>query len=187
VAAPRSLLALRHEICKDSPERTMAASANMKITLLPGRTQCGPAQDYIGCGIAGNEIEISFSDAAFWLLIFLRIAKVEFGYSTFPPESGTNLLIHEVGHWFGLPHVNDDKNPVPAFLEQNIPDVMQNSLGDATCASELSLRVINNMSDKSYQAAFIAKWFKEERLGDLSEMKILFEIFATRVLAFHIL
>jgi hypothetical protein len=133
VAAPRSLLALRHEICKDSPERTMAASANMKITLLPGRTQCGPAQDYIGCGIAGNEIEISFSDAAFWFVDFSKNRKVEFGYSTFPPESGTNLLIHEVGHWFGLPHVNDDKNPVPAFLEQNIPDVMQNSLRCDVC------------------------------------------------------
>jgi hypothetical protein len=156
--APRSLKALSSVACAANSSAFSSDAAAMRISLLPDQIDCGNGMtsEFIACGHLDSAIDVSFNEMTY---SFLDLGSNKFftvGSDTEANESGSQVLIHEVGHWFGLPHINSDKKPVQEFSSARIPDVMQNSLGPKTCATNLPGWLLIHMTDKSYQDRFRA-------------------------------
>lgn len=120
---------------------------NPTIIIKSGNTECGAATEAIACSKPGGEIQLTVQGYAY------RI----------PTSSGTYLLgsqkapieldlgpviLHEVGHWFGVPH--------PESVGILAPDIMQGTFNpDSTCVRPETLTLLSNAVDDRWP--FIAK------------------------------
>jgi hypothetical protein len=123
------------------------------VSLLDGPTSCGPASDFVACGLPNMGIELTLRDTAFKLLSAdgeLQIGRALQGDASI---AISDVVLHEVGHWFGVPHFEDVGLGRPL-------DVMASTLGDGeTCVSASSLMMMNNAMDSRWE------WRVEQRNG----------------------
>jgi hypothetical protein len=119
----RIQIALR---CSDhNPAPVVSESTALLLQILPGFTACGPDTNVIACEnnrsvVALNSRDYSFVDAQ---------TKPIFG-SGGPKVSLMHVLLHEVGHWIGLEHIDSWGNIMYESLSQSrcIDDVDANAL-----------------------------------------------------------
>lgn len=110
------------------------------VRLTPGRTQCGPASSFLACGLPESGIEITLQDIVYRVdgpsgPVSLSMAPSPYSLNLRP------IILHEVGHWFGVPHAQ--VQGANASL-----DIMGETLDDGPrCISGSSLTMLNNASD----------------------------------------
>lgn len=104
-------------------------------------TSCGPAADFIACAVVGGNVELALEGTRFQFQG--TRGPFELGTPGGFPVNGFQVVLHEVGHWFGLPHVQD-------VSQAPILDIMSNDMGGG-CISEGSLVMLNNAADRRWQ------------------------------------
>lgn len=120
--------------CNKATHPPMQLSPELEIT--KGWTDCG--EEAIACAIPGGKIQIT-DKYSYWInddstsFIFNgEMKNVKFNINT--------ILLHEVGHWFGLRH--------PETLQLTYKDVMQGIIDtDFECVAPQSLVMLNNATD----------------------------------------
>lgn len=93
-----------------------AATARLLVRILPGFTTCGPDKNVIACEnlasiVALNSRDYSFVDPKNEVIFGVGTTKVAL----------MHVLLHEVGHWIGLKHIDSWGN------------IMSTSLSDSRC------------------------------------------------------
>lgn len=122
----------------DEPEHIPVDWLSPKLVVLQESTKCGAV--YMACGIPNGIVEISTQNVRY------KISTPDG-----PVILGTNdhdvkvelkfVILHEVGHWFGVPHAQ--RAGPHAFL-----DIMSNTYGVwHPCVSAQSLIMLNNAAD----------------------------------------
>lgn len=121
-------------LCSNKTPQLMELSPELEIT--KGWTTCGDTA--IACALPGGKIELT-DNYSYWItdndatLIF----QSEQGTSRFDINA---VLLHEVGHWFGLRH--------PETLGLHYEDIMQGTMSnDVKCVTPQSLVMLNNTTD----------------------------------------
>jgi len=109
-----------------------------KVRLLAGPTTCG--KEAVACGLPEAGIEISFANYRF------ALPHVTGGGEMIAGTTGDVLdlravVLHEVGHWFGVPHA--EVGATDGYL-----DIMADAYGAGSqCVSPHSLRLTANAGD----------------------------------------
>lgn len=120
--------------------------ARMQLKLMSGPTSCGPSTHFLGCGKPDNSVELTFDQTRYSFVNVFGAQDAVVGQGNEPPLSGMVVLMHEVGHWFGLPHLN--------YRLDEIPDMMQDTYLENACVSGLNLVMMSGMSDESHAQRF---------------------------------
>jgi hypothetical protein len=142
-AAPwvRSAQAL---MCPGSPWAPSGLRPTVRV--IEGPTSCGSASRFIACGRAGGDIEITIT--GYQYMIPTPRGPVMVPPSSSNPRIAINLahvMLHEVGHWFGVPH------PEEVGLD-GTADIMGATLGDGpACLSAQAMLLINSAADLRWQ------------------------------------
>lgn len=117
------------------------------IFLRSAGTSCGDPADFLACGNPGGQVELSLALARFRLRTPGGPTYV--GVRGGPLFDGQAIIIHEVAHWFGVPHAES------ARLDA-VKDIMGEHFDPAkSCVSYASLIMLNNAADRRW--AFRAK------------------------------
>ena len=110
------------------------------LTLKPGDTQCGSARAFIACGLPGGNIEVTAQDAIYTIQT-PRGPEVLMTSEQGARVDMRSVILHEVGHWFGVPHAQ-------IAGAGAVLDIMGETLGDGrTCVSGQATLMMNNASD----------------------------------------
>ncbi|MGN6829139.1 hypothetical protein [Paucibacter sp. M5-1] len=133
-------------VCGTDRSAHLATAARMQLQLKNGPTSCGASEAFLGCGQPDNTIEITFDKTRYSFANVFGAKDMVVGPGDSPALSGMAVLFHEVGHWFGLPHLG--------YKLDAIPDMMQDTYLDNACASELNLLLMSNMSDEAHAQRF---------------------------------
>lgn len=128
----------RHLACGGRPPAMPVVAPLVRLT--GGSTPCGPAKDFLACGLPAAGIELAVGSTRF--LLPSSRGDIAVGHSSDGLEvSMRDVVMHEVGHWFGVPHF-DGGAPGQAA------DIMASTLGDGrACVSAASLTMMNNAMD----------------------------------------
>lgn len=131
------LPALRAAVCGESSGGVPRITPVLRFTA--GSTSCGPSKDFIACGLPNNGIEISVELDRFELTG--NGFTIQFGVSNdSPPIKLRTVILHEVGHWFGVPHFES--------TGLSGADIMGEVYGKGkACVSGVSLMMLNNAAD----------------------------------------
>ena len=151
----RSLVSLYDAACTRGTSKRSQDSVSMTFSLLKGETSCRvPAgmPKAIGCGRPDLNIELAFEGkTTFGFEDFTKGSRILVGERRTEDEDGTLVVIHEVGHWFGLQHVVPASGNWPDLVD--LPDIMQNSIQSDFCLTPLSINLMNAMADATTQKA----------------------------------
>lgn len=113
----------------------MAMPLRPKLTILEELTDCG--EGAIACGKPGGDVQITTSSYSFQVAApggYLKLGNATSQFDIRP------VLLHEVGHWFGLPH--------PAQVGVDVEDVMASVFQPGReCVSAASLTMVSNAAD----------------------------------------
>ena len=128
----------RHMACQSSGGGGAVSRPTLRI--LSGGTQCGSGQDFLACGVPNAGIEIAAGDTRFTLQGAHGLVAI--GRSNDGLEVPLrDVIMHEVGHWFGVPHFDE-------IGVRDGADIMASMLGDGqACVSGASLTMMNNAMD----------------------------------------
>jgi hypothetical protein len=152
----RSLRALKDAACGRKSAKRSEDDMHMTLRLLNGETSCrvpkGSAKA-IACGVPDKSIELSFgNNNTFSFEDFSSGTKMLLGPKKGADYDGTQVLIHEVGHWFGLRHIMPPGGGYEQFA--NVKDIMQDYHQSDACMTAISVNLINAMSDEGIQKAY---------------------------------
>ena len=112
-------------------------------------TACGAAIDYLACGLPGGNIQLALEGTRYRFAgpsgaVTLGDASAELKID------GLSVVVHEVGHWFGIPHT------VPA--RGGLPDLMSETFDPRhACVSYGDMVMINNAADNRWPYAITGK------------------------------
>lgn len=118
-----------------------AVELHPELTISKKWTDCG--EEAIACAVPGGRIQIAGNYS--YSLPSNSGNKVTLTGENAKPEYQINsVILHEVGHWFGLRH--------PKELGLNYSDVMQgNYNAEESCVSAYSLVMLNNTTDDRWK------------------------------------
>jgi len=109
------------------------------LVVRPQPTDCGG--EAIACGIPGGLVQITTSRYSF--NVDGPAGAVLLGDSN-RQLNVAPIILHEVGHWFGVPH--------PEQVDVEVEDVMAGVFDSGnTCVSAASLTMLNNASDDRWE------------------------------------
>ena len=113
---------------------------HVKLTL--GATTCGPATDFIACGLPDLGIELAVEGSRFDIPSLSGVRRLERDAGPdVAPIDIRRVVLHEVGHWFGVPHSN-------VAGPGAIVDIMGETYGDGKlCVSGQGMVMLNNAAD----------------------------------------
>ncbi|QKH42332.1 hypothetical protein [Achromobacter denitrificans] len=126
-------------LCDGSPQSKMVLLPTLEIKKTP--TDCGEMA--IACAVPGGKVQITIRDYEFRIstpsgTTMLRSATSKATHSLGP------ILVHEVGHWFGVPH--------PEMVGVLNKDIMSGVFNpDNVCVSAQSLIMLDNATDDRWQ------------------------------------
>jgi hypothetical protein len=113
------------------------------VTLKPGATSCGPSSAFLACGLPGGGIELTVDDVRYAIPTIQGARQL--GTSTDPPIDVRLVVLHEVGHWFGVPHAE-------VAGAAAVRDIMSTQLGAGKgCVSSHTMVMMNNAADLRWQ------------------------------------
>lgn len=116
------------------------------LALKNNGTSCGAAEDFIACGLPGGGIELTLAGSRYAIPL-PDGSRTALGASNGEEIRLSSVLVHEVGHWFGVPH-SEAAGPA-AYL-----DVMSQTYDShRTCLSGASKIMLNNAADKRWTYA----------------------------------
>ncbi|MBC5781526.1 hypothetical protein H8N03_01135 [Ramlibacter sp. USB13] len=126
---------VRQVVCN----RRSPAGGVRATVVFRSRTSCGPAADFIACGRPLAEVELATDDTRY------RVATTDgtrlAGAGADEPIELRDVILHEVGHWFGVPHL-DEAAPGAGV------DIMSGTYTQGrACISGASLVMLNNAAD----------------------------------------
>jgi len=107
------------------------------VRLRAGDTSCGPSADYLGCGTPNAGVELTLAGARY--IVPTPGGEVRIGSGEQFDLFGVTL--HEVGHWFGVPH-----SEIVSDLAKDIMSELYDPKGKR-CVSADSLAMMNNAAD----------------------------------------
>lgn len=110
-----------------------------RLTLKTASTSCGPAADFLACGKPEGSVELALEGSNY---VFDGPAgPLSLGGSAGGEKmAGFPVILHELGHWFGVPH--------PDSAGGNILDLMSSTWDPArACVSTATLLMMNNAAD----------------------------------------
>lgn len=90
--------------CPDDQNRAHPSPAELSIYVLNGYTSCGRNKDIIGCSADDLVVELNARDFR-----FQDSETALFGLGTRVVDL-FHVMLHEFGHWIGLPHLSTDGN-----------------------------------------------------------------------------
>lgn len=132
-------------LCNGFTRQDERLTPAVKIT--SGSTECGPATEAIACGKPGGEIQLTVQGYAYRIPTISGIFLLGSQEAPIVLDVGP-VILHEVGHWFGVPH--------PESVEIQAPDIMQGTFDpDYTCVRPETLTLLSNAADDRWP--FIAK------------------------------
>lgn len=107
------------------------------LTVKGGLTNCGEAA--IACGLPGGEVQLSLS--GYMYSIPSASGDISLGDTSVKTVTQVDLVIlHEVGHWFGIPH--------PEVVGLPTEDIMTGVFNpNRVCVTAESLTMLNNATD----------------------------------------
>ena len=109
------------------------------LVLTSAATTCGDAA--VACGKPEGEVEITLKDFA--LVLPTQQGNVRIGAKEGALDA-ESVLLHEVGHWFGIPH--------PGAVGLKIRDIMSATFdADKTCVSAQSMALLTNATDTRFE------------------------------------
>lgn len=110
-----------------------------KVVVTAGPTACGPSVDFVACGSPGDKVEITIAGAKLTSIAERQV--LAFGDSRIWLD---DVVFHEVGHWFGVPH-----SDAPIIASKAALDIMAETYGDGgrRCISRDTLSLLNNAAD----------------------------------------
>jgi len=140
---------LRREFCGRASTIANGHSIRPIVRIKADATTCGSSASFLACGLPGAGIEIAWHSASFE--IDHPDGPIQVGAETTDSISVNmqKVVLHEVGHWFGIPHPED------VGLAQ-YKDIMSAVYGDGQpCISGASRAMQNNATDRRwpYRAA----------------------------------
>lgn len=113
----------------ESTEQQQDPEMSLRIRILPGFTACGEDRNVIACEKDTSKIELNAQDYTFESLSSKRIVgEGKNRVSLFP------ILLHEIGHWIGLGHLNEEGN------------IMSEYLSDARCVDDYNANAVSIIS-----------------------------------------
>jgi hypothetical protein len=123
------------------------------VTVLNSYTSCGRDDDIIACGVPGKGIELN--GAAFRFSDPIPGPKIS--ATSHPPDlsfgRGTRsvslkyVFVHEVGHYFGLPHVADPRSPT------GVSNILSPTYShNGYCVTQSDLTMLDRASRTSWSA-----------------------------------
>jgi len=112
-----------------------------KVVISKGWTDC--EKDAIACAIPGGNVQITTAEYAYEIPGTSGFATL--GESTEKQKYNIRpIILHEVGHWFGVPH--------PEAVGAPIVDIMSGVYNpDNECVSAESLSMLNNAADDRWE------------------------------------
>jgi hypothetical protein len=132
-------------LCKRAIDIQTSTIVQPLIRLVPGATSCGPSDAFIACGIPNGGIEISLDGVRYRLPIIGSQKEIALGMSGEDQFDLRAIVIHEIGHWFGVPHPRRDDGTETL-------DLMADTYGAGKfCISASSLRMLNNAADLRWE------------------------------------
>lgn len=124
----------QHYICNKVAIEPMGLAPELEIT--KGWTSCG--EGAIACAIPGGKIQIT-DKFSYWIRNDL-VSQIFNGEIEGVDYDINTVLLHEVGHWFGLRH--------PETMSLDYKDVMQGTIdSNHNCVAPQSLTMLNNATD----------------------------------------
>lgn len=144
---PRLLNHLRSVFCGAGSAVPDSDVAKLQIVLAK-EEQSG---DLLACAGNNNFVKIHFDQARFQFPDMFGKSSVVVGPVASPIHSGMAVVLHEVGHWFGLPHLVPAGKTTTKLIKKyelaDIPDVMMPRYSENMCGSALTFTLMRNMSD----------------------------------------
>jgi len=134
----------KHFLCGAGVAQPTTGVVSALLRLLGDTTQCGPGKEFVACGLPNAGIELALGVTRFTLPT--RHGGLVIGASTdtlvVPMQ---DVILHEVGHWFGVPHFEE-------IGVMDGADIMASTLGDGSaCVSSASLTMMNNALDTRWR------------------------------------
>lgn len=142
---PPALVAVQQALCPGAGDAE-AGAMTMRFVLTPQATSCGSAKAFVACALTDHSVELTFDNTRYALRDLYDGRSYSVGPAGVFEVNMMSVLFHEVGHWFGLGHIDD-----PTFAPNKVPDVMQDVYQHDTCLSYLSLSRMNSLNEAQYQ------------------------------------
>jgi len=145
-AEPRLLNHLRSVVCGAG---SVPVSDVSKLRIVLAKEE--QSEDLLACADSNNFVKIHFDQARFEFPDMFGKPSVVVGPVAAPIHNGMAIVLHEVGHWFGLPHLVPSGKTMAKFIKKyelsDIPDFMMPRYSERMCGSALTLALMTNMSD----------------------------------------
>lgn len=129
--------------CSPSVSRNRDKAAHLAIYVRDGFTSCGRSANIVGCSADDLVVELNSHDYRF---ASHDSGEVVFGLAG-PKVDLLHVILHELGHWMGLPHLSAQGNIMADSLEES------KCLDDVDVA-ELDSRVDDEKSRAAGKGAF---------------------------------
>jgi len=129
--------------CPGDPARDSPSPAKLDIYFLDGFTSCGKNTNIVGCSADDLVVELNARDYTF---ISHSTHDMLYGHGTRNVDF-LHVILHEFGHWIGLPHLNSPDN------------LMSDSIDQSKCINddvvrELTVEVLDMQSRQKGKGAF---------------------------------
>lgn len=142
-------------LCR-APAHVPAHQPHLSLSFVMGDTACGSAEDFLACGNPSKAVELTL-----WQTRYEAEASStrEHGMPSRvfvigdPAGSPTDLhavLLHEIGHFLGLPHLQDKNRP------GSLKASMQTTLNNDMCVSIADIMMLTSAADALWSHRAIA-------------------------------
>lgn len=140
----------RNRICGAAAGACSSTTGCLSIPVtLTGTSDC---KGFLACGSPDHSVSVNTSEFQFtafpgdnrgaYDILIGTLSTLQHGV----PVPLYPVLLHEVGHWFGLPHVDSDVGP------DGRDEVMRATGGtDKVCISRAALNMVSNAVDRNWQ------------------------------------
>lgn len=133
------------------------------LILHTGPTSCGRAPDFVACGTPEGNVELTLDGIGYELIAPGGAGTFMIGAADLPLDL-EYVLMHEVGHWLGIPHLVASYPP-----HSRVVNVMAEVYArGGFCVSRADVTALNNAADTRWDQRLAAKTCTGLRLPESS-------------------